>query len=386
MIAYNRETLDNRHIQQQAKEALAKKIITEAEYQRIREAYPYKLYSPNIFIRFGLFLLTVLIVTGALGIFMLATEVRHDLNIGIVLIVWGIAAYGALEFFIHNRRQYQSGIDDALLWMAGILVFGGINWALQENLTDILESTIVLILATWGVLRYADRLMALVAYCALIDLIFHLLIPRVPFGRDILPFLVMAVSAITWFCCMRLEKAESLRHYHSCLGMLRQATLLGFYLSGNYYIVQNINAYISGGSAPVKWSWLWWAFTFAVPVIYLVSGIRKKDRVLLCTGLVLIAAAILTFRYYHHILSVEAAMTVAGGILLVVAYCLVRYLRIPKNGFTSDAPDEPHPLKDLPIETLLIAETFKSIPAQPSDQSARFGGGSGGGAGAGGTY
>ncbi len=58
MIAHNRQSLDNRDIQQQAAEALAKTVITQTEYQRIREAYPFQLYIPNVFIRIGLFLLT----------------------------------------------------------------------------------------------------------------------------------------------------------------------------------------------------------------------------------------------------------------------------------------------------------------------------------------
>ncbi len=55
MIAHNRQSLDNRKIQQEAAEALAKTVITQAEYDRIREAYPFKLYVPNLFIRIGLF-------------------------------------------------------------------------------------------------------------------------------------------------------------------------------------------------------------------------------------------------------------------------------------------------------------------------------------------
>ena len=54
MIAHNRQSLDNLDTQQEAAGALAKTVITQAEYHRIREAYPFKLYSPNIFIRIGL--------------------------------------------------------------------------------------------------------------------------------------------------------------------------------------------------------------------------------------------------------------------------------------------------------------------------------------------
>jgi hypothetical protein len=106
----------------------------------------------------------------------------------------------------------------------------------------------------------------------------------------------------------------------------------------------------------------------------------------------LVAGAIFTIRYYYHILPAELAMIIGGCILIAGAYGLIRYLQTPKHGFTSIAPDEPkpHPLQNLPVESLILAETFKSTPTQPSDQPPHFGGGSGGGsgggAGAGGIY
>jgi hypothetical protein len=384
MIANNRKSLDNREIQQQAAEALAKAVITQAENDRIREAYPFRLYTPNAFIRIGLFLLTVLAVACGLGLFILITMGAGDHGIGILLIVWGIVAYGGLEFFIHSRGMYRAGVDDALLWLAGGLLFGGIN-VLANNLSLSLEGGIILVLAAWGLVRYADRLMALVAYGALVYLIFHILTGGA-FANAILPFVVMAVSVIAYLLFTRLSTTESLRHYYACLSLLRTAALLSFYLSGNYYVVQNINSSLRGEEAPVALSWLWWAFTGIVPVIYIIVGIRKKDTTLLWTGLGLIAAAVFTIRYYYHVLPAELAMIAGGSILIGGAYGLIRYLHPPKHGSTSKAPDEPHLLENPLVESLILAETFTSIPAQPPDQAGRFGGGSGGGAGAGGTY
>ncbi len=248
MIAHSCESLDNRNIQQQAAEALAKSVITQAEYQHITEVYPFKLYTPNVFIRIGLFLLTVLAVACGLGLCLLIGMGEGDHGIGILLIIWGIATYGALEFVIHSRGVYQAGVDDALLWLAGGLLFGGINM-LSNNLSISLESTIILVLAAWGLVRYADRLMALVAYGALIYLVFHLIITTGAVGSSIV--VIMIFSAIAYLLLSRLSTAESLRHYHTCLLLLRMAALLSFYLSGNYYVVQNIDASIHGeGSRP----------------------------------------------------------------------------------------------------------------------------------------
>ena len=385
MIAHNRQSLDNRDIQEQASDALAKHIITGAEYHRIRETHPFNLYSPNVFIRIGLFLLTVLIVACGLGLSLLIGMGGSEHSIGITMIFWGVAAYVALELFILNRDMYEAGVDDGLLWMAGGLVFGGIA-LLVDNLSAALGSGIIMVLAAWGVLRYADRLMALVTYGAFISLIFHLLTAAGSFAMAITPFVVMAVSITSYFLFTRLLDIESLRHYHPCLTLLRVGALTSFYLAGNYYVVRHVNASLHGQSAPIALSWLWWTITAIVPITYVVAGIRKKDTILLWTGLALTTAAVFTIRAYYHVLPAEIAMILGGAILIVGTYALIRYLRTSRHGFTSAAPDEPHVLENLPVESLVLAETFKSVPNQPLDQTNRFGGGSGGGGGAGGTY
>jgi hypothetical protein len=384
MIAHNRQSLDHRDAVRQAAEALAKNVITQAECDRIREAYPFKLYTPNVFIRIGLFLLTVLAVACGLGLFMLMTMGAGDHAMGYIFIFWGMAAYGGLEFFIKVRGVYRAGVDDALLWMAGGLVFGGTNW-LADSIPPTLESAMLLVPAGWGVLRYADRLMALVAYGALISVIFHILSGGA-LGNAILPFVVMAVSVIAYLLFTRLSAIGSLQHYHACVLLLKAAALLSFYLSGNYYVVQHINASLRGEEAPVALRWLWWGFTAIVPVAYVLMGIRKKDTIPLWAGMALIGGAIFTIRNYYHVLAAELAMIIGGSILIATSYALIRWLHTPKYGFTSAAPDEPHPLENPIVESLILAETFKSTPGQPTDQAGRFGGGSGGGAGASSTY
>jgi len=380
MIAYNRQSLVNRDIQQEAAKALAKDIISGEEDQRVRETYPVKLYIPNIFIRIGLFLLTVLAVACGIGLSMLITEGGAGL-----VILWGIICYGALELFIARQHVYRAGVDDALVWTAGTLIFTGAAFLAPEmSATHACE--LALLLAAWGMLRYADRLMAIVAYGALISLIFHLLTTIGKFSTALIPFVFMVVSVVAYFLFTGISTRESLRHYHACLSLLRVAALLSFYLSVNYYVVQQVNASLHGETAPVALGWFWWTSTGMVPVGYIVWGIRKKDAILLWTGLALVVATVYTIRYYYHVLPADLAMSIAGTILLIGAYALIRYLRIPWNGFTSAAPDEPHLLQNLPVEALVLAETFKTVPSSTADQPGQFGGGSGGGGGAGGTY
>ena len=170
MIAYKEIYLDNREVREQADEALSKKIITQEESDLIYGAYPYNLYTPNFFVRVGLFLLTVLALLCCLGLFMLASG--NDKSMGSLFIFFGLLSYGALELFIHVRGICRAGIDDALLWVAGLMIIIGVN-VLADHTSPLMQSTMVLILALIGFVRYADRLMAVVAFAAFLCLIFY---------------------------------------------------------------------------------------------------------------------------------------------------------------------------------------------------------------------
>ena len=101
------------------------------------------------------------------------------------------------------------------------------------------------------------------------------------------------------------------------------------------------------------------------------------------TGLGLIAATVFTVKYYYTILPVEMEMLIAGAMLIAGSYVLIKYLKIPKYGFTSE---DLYPSKKEAInaEALIIAETFHKQPAIESD--GLYGGGSGGGGGATGEF
>ena len=78
---------------------------------------------------------------------------------------------------------------------------------------------------------------------------------------------------------------------------------------------------------------MFWFFTVAVPVLYVAFGVVRKDKMLIRTGLLLIAAAIFTVRYYYAIFPLEITMFIAGMLMITTSYALIRYLRTPKYGF-----------------------------------------------------
>jgi len=390
MIAYNRIDLDNGIIQEQADEALAKNCMGPEENTQIRVKYPVAFYTPDIYIRIGLFLLTVVIVIfslGLLSLMMLSSTGEH--GYGAVLVFYGLACYGMLEYMVYSKRHFRSGVDDALLWMAVSLIATGIAWSTYPTIGALMYCLVVFILTLYGSLRFANCIMSLVAYAALLGFVFNVAAELGPMGKTLLSFLVMAVSVATYFFSTSLHSNERFRHYGACLVLIRAASLLSFYLAGNYFVVRELSISMLGLSqepgASIPLGWLFWILTVATPLFYIYRGIQKKDPVFLWAGLGLIAAAVFTIRHYYSVLPLEWALVIGGILLIAVSYTLIKYLRIPRYGFTSEEVDEQHLLANLHIESLVIAETFAPA-ASPASNDFQFGGGSGGGGGAGGQY
>ncbi len=77
-------------------------------------------------------------------------------------------------------------------------------------------------------------------------------------------------------------------------------------------------------------------------------------------------------------------MLLAGAILAVLSYSLIRYLRTPKHGFSFDKNTRT-PKELLNAEAIILAQAFgKKTPAHT--KHVEFGGGSFGGGGSGADY
>jgi hypothetical protein len=388
MIAYNRTKLDKRNIQEQAKEALGDTCITGEEYAKIRASYPDGFYTPNTYIRIGLFLLTFLIGSFCVGLLALIAKVA-DNGFGWLLVGVGLLSYGLLEYLVYSRRHFMSGIDDALLWMAATIILLGLYMAVGHF--TLLRLCIALFLVTTvGALRFADRVMTLIAYGAWLGIIFKVADDLGTTGKLMIPFLILAVSVMMYFGFASLYRREKYRHYRSCLSILKAAGLISFYAAGNYFVVREIEVLVhwgpaqAGEGARLPLGWLFWTLTLCTPLYYIIHGLQKKEIIFLWAGLGLLTVSVFTVKHYYGFLPVEQAMTIAGFLLISLAYTCIKYLRIPRRGFTYQ-PLNSRYTESLHLESLVIAETM-TPPAAPGANDFQFGGGSGGGGGAGGQY
>ncbi|MGB5005800.1 MAG: hypothetical protein WBO39_02605 [Ferruginibacter sp.] len=385
MIAYNRIWLDNLAAREAIKDAFYANTVSAAEKEAAETIFPVEFYSPNIFIRIGLFILTVVIACFSLGLFSLIFLDSIERSIGGLTIFFGLLSYGALEFFIHTKHHYRSGVDDALLWITGICIIAGIN--LLSDISSSGNALIVFVLATYFFLRFTDMLMSAIAGLALLAVVFFYYSPLGSTAKATTPFLLMGIAAFMYFFIKKTVQQNSNRHYRHCGTVLEITMLICFYAAANYYVVREMsNSMFNLGlkeNESIPFGWLFWIFTILIPLAYILGGVQKKDAVLLRVGLIAVAAIVFTVRYYHTVLPVEIVMLLGGIILITVSYALTKWLVQPKNGFTSAEISKRYIIDKMNIEALVIAETFGSnLPANDP----KFGGGSFGGGGASGEY
>jgi hypothetical protein len=389
MIAYNKEGLDNLYIRKQLSDEFDKGSINKEQYDRCAEEYPVKFYTPNYVIRIGLFILTVVVAVFSFGLMALISSAGSEASLVVLLIFLAIFAYGALEFMVHAKHHYKSGVDDALMWMTGIALVSSFN--IWSDVSYLQNAIFIFAVSLCLTLRFNNMLMSGVACVAFLAFLFFTYTRMGESTKASAPFVMMMVSFFIYFISSRNKNQPAFKYYSGCLLITEIVALVCFYAAGNYYVVREASIVVFHldlkENESIPFGRLFWIFTIVIPLIYLARGIQKKDVLFLRIGLILIPAAVLTVRYYYHILPVEIAITLCGSLMIGFSYFLIRYLRQPHYGITNEQPVEKNQAEIHQLEALVVAQSFgHSKPHSSETPTVTFGGGSGGGGGAGGEF
>lgn len=385
MIIYNKTWLANLLVIDSVEQEQKEGLVPEDELQNVRNKYLVEFYSPNFFIRVGLFVLTAIVSAFSMGLFSLILSGADIIDTFGWLLFLGIANYIALEVTVQAKHHFRSGVDDALLYIsAGLLAVAfGLMIDPGNTFHPGAISAFVLLLTSVLAIRFTDWLMALVAYLAGFATVFYAWQQIGSFGIATMPFVLLVLSfAIYKLVNSNLTNPKTL-FYANCLTILQIAALVTLYLSANYFVVKELGDELNGTiSKTIPLAWFFCGWTMALPFVYIVFGLKKKNTILLRTGLLLILAAAITFKNYHHVLPIEVTLIICGTLALAISYFVTRYLRTPKNGFIYQELNTVDLMDQLKIESLIISESFADTGAAPAANDEVFGGGHFGGGGA----
>ena len=239
MSAYASESLDNLCLHDQLDDAYDEHCFSTEELKACKAKYPVPFFNPNFAIRTGLFILTSIITFFSLGfisLFVLFGDLRSYEPLALI---YGAITYGALEFMVHIRKHFRSGVDDALIWITFFLMIAvtsplAFNW----HFSDLQTAVFVFVVAGFLAWRFVHAPMSAIACIAFFCIVFFAYIRLGPFGRATAPFVILITTTAVYLFLLR--KGRRWPHYRNCIILMKIVTLLMLYASCNYFVVREM--------------------------------------------------------------------------------------------------------------------------------------------------
>lgn len=387
MIAYDKNLLKNTFLVTEAKALEKARFITKEQFQNAVKALPALKSQHNILIRSGFFILGVFLYSSVSGVLALFGLVNVDLAIGLVYLFAAIGLVGSE--LLARQKYYGFGLDDAFILGTQFALGIAVTFSTEGNILVITGTVTIAALIMY--LRYVHLPSMVVFFLALTATLAYAVFDLLAYGKAILPFAMMLFAVGMYVAGVQLLKKLTEPFYYNGILLIRNFSLVLFYLSGNYFVVRELSAAMADTyydySPEIPLSWFFWCFTFIIPVLYIVFALQNKNRMLLWIGFLAFCFSIFSFRNYHHVLPTEFALTLGGLFLFAFTYFSIKKIKNNATGFTfkPDRFDNSNAL--LNVETLIIASTFDLKPAIKAEESPmEFGDGGFSGGGSGGSF
>ncbi len=398
MIAYNQTFINNLAILKKAKQWYAHGFISAEQMAVILKKYHVDFYDPNIFVKIGLFIFTTITISATLGFYVLfAFTASNGLEFSdlfpiITSIIFATGCVAALELFIRNKMIYRSGVDEALLYSAYGFILSAVLFIVDSDSSNGMLIAFILFLPFLiaGCIRYIDSISSILTVLCVYAIYFLTLLNLGDIAKLIMPFALMFLSAVIYLFVKKQKKNEAFLPWRNCFIAAESIALIIFYLSCNYFVIRESSIEFfdmnlaEGEDIPL--AFVFYTLTALIPIGYIFIGLKNKDKISLWIGLLLVAIAVLTFKYYFSLGHPEVTLTIAGMIMILIAYFSIRYLKTDKLGITfKEDVDEDNFLKTN-AEALVIAQSFSQQVHTPQQANNDLGGGDFGGGGSGGKF
>lgn len=382
--AYNDHWIYSLEVIKQAKRWMKHGLIQADQFTAISESYKTPLFHPNLAIRILLFIATLVATSGVSGLVMLLFSEAGENFISVICVVFGVMAFVILERVLIAKNHFKSGVTEGVAYMACGFVIGGIALLVDFDNITLIQLTCLMVFA-FAAFRYLDLLLTFAFMFTFSWIIFYHCYEAEGIFRNIIPFVFMIAFSGFYYLIRKLSKRDELKLWMDNLLVLETCSLALVYAGGNYYVVRELsvnmmNLVLDPGQ-DIPFAWLFYFFTVAIPIVYLWSGIKNKNVVLIRMGLVTFAFSVFTYTYYFIPDYLEVFLLVAGGMLIVAVIMLMRYLKVERNGYTSENIFS-SAWADLNVEAFIISQTMGGNQPEQIDVKEAGGGGRTGGGGA----
>ncbi|MDQ6529072.1 hypothetical protein [Flavobacterium sp. LHD-85] len=387
MIVYNKQLLDNEVLADEADALYKGGFISKEQKKFIEKELPVLKSQNNILVRVGFFLLGCLLygsICGAISLFGLSAE---NTFFKICCYIFAAVGFAGVEL-LANQEYHNHGLDDAFILNA-LLCLGAAIGITTEGY-EMVIAFFVAVGALFMFLRYLHVLSMLVFCISATAFLFYGMFEFGDIGKAILPFVAMIFAGVFYFLTKKMMNRLSEGYYYNGLLLANSFCLVLFYLSCNYLVVRELSVELLGTEVKpgtdIPFAYFFYAFTFVVPVLYLVQALKAKDRIMLWLSFLAIAFSIYTIRFYHSVLPIEVALTLGGVVLFAIAYFSIKKLKEKESGMTFKPDRINHSDNLLNAEALVVASTFGMKPEVKTDSPMEFGGGGFSGGGSDGSF
>ncbi|KAF2082194.1 hypothetical protein [Flavobacterium sharifuzzamanii] len=387
MIVYNKQLLDNEVLTDETDALYKGGFISKEQKKFIEKELPVLKSQNNILVRLGFFLLGCLLygsICGAISLFGLSAE---NTFFKICCYIFAAVGFAGVEF-LANQEYHNHGLDDAFILNA--LLCLGVAVGITTEGYEMVIAFFVAVGALFMFLRYLHVLSMLVFCLSATAFLFFGMFEFGDIGKAILPFVAMVFAGGFYFLTKKMMNCLSESYYYNGLLLANSFCLVLFYLSCNYLVVRELSAELLGTEVKpgtdIPFAYFFYAFTFVVPVLYLVQALKTKDRIMLWLSFLAIAFSIYTIRFYHSVLPIEVALTLGGVVLFAIAYFSIKKLKEKESGLTFKPDRINHSDSLLNAEALVVASTFGMKPEVKTDSPMEFGGGGFSGGGSDGSF
>lgn len=390
MIAYDKTLLDNVYIDQEANRLKESGFISKEQYKDLSHQIPKLKSQNNLFIRIGFFILGCLLYSSICGFISLLGLGAMDNGYLFFIYLFAFIGFGAKEYMSQEMKYFGFGLDDAFILGATLALLTAVGLTFEQNYyPNYLAVIIVLAIASSiAYLRYLNTSLALLACIGITGSTAYLIFEYLIIGKAILPFAMMLLAGMGYLFSKKKLQNLAFPYYYNGLKLAKGFCLILFYLAGNYYVVRELNFSLSGEfyynavSPEIPFALLFWAFTFIIPVVYLIFSLKNKDRMMLWIGFLALCFSFFTFRMYHYVLPPEVALTIGGLAVFAFTYFSIKKTKYNETGITFKADRFMNPNAFSNLQALVAASQFGLKPEVKVEESPmEFGGGgfSGGG-------
>jgi uncharacterized membrane protein YgcG len=333
--AYDTDQVHNLTVLRDSRQWMEHYFIRKEQFEKIEEAFKSRLYHPNFLIRLILFVATALGLIGVAGLAILMVKDVGSDALRVLAVIYGIVSFVALDNWLIKKDHYKSGVTEAVMFQACICILGAV---IDES--ELTFRVLAFLVFAYTAFRYLDWISTLLSVGFFGATLFSLLVKWENTGQAIMPFFFMMVFSACYISLPKVKARPSSSPWHNNLWLLEVASLVIVYLSGNYYVVRELSIEVSGlplqPGENIPLSYFFYVFTAAVPVLYVVWGIRGHNSTLIRVGALCTILSVLTFKNYFSIAPPEVTLTVAGALVIVLAASLLHYLRLMRHGITRD--------------------------------------------------